>query len=259
MGAVAGGISLFKSKNGGNIRARWGTGKNRVDWNTNTKDQGEALKRAVEELSRRTGSSAAPGTPTPRPAAAAPPSPQLPAGASPVVNGHGGRKPLGAALERVLAPPPAAGAEATPSVPASPAAVIPDAIIDPAKAAAAKLEAEAVEGVRHVHKVVGKSATYVLEGLLKRACRYAGREPEDMDDDEQALIREGCTEVAAKYLGKTKLTPEGKIVAGVICAGVGMYVGGKPIPKPPKVELKSVPADARPSPPQGGTDGGGGA
>lgn len=109
--------------------------------------------------------------------------------------------------------------------------------LEPAKKSAAELEEEAVEKVRHVHKVVAKSATYALEGCLKRACRWAGREPEDMDDDEQALIREGCQELAAKVLGTKKLTPTGKIIAGSICAGVGMYMGGKPIPKPKQLEL----------------------
>lgn len=110
--------------------------------------------------------------------------------------------------------------------------MVPDAIIDPGKAAAAEVEKAAREKVRHVHKVVGKACSYGLEGCLKRMCRWAGREPEDIDDDEEALIREGFEELAAQYLGTKKISPMGKVVAGGIAAGFGMYMGGKDIPKP---------------------------
>lgn len=96
----------------------------------------------------------------------------------------------------------------------------------------AELEKAAAEKVRHVHKVVGKACTYGLEGCLKRMCRWAGREPDDIDDDEEQLIREGMEELAAKYLGTKKISPAGKVLAGGIAAGFGMYMGGKDIPKP---------------------------
>jgi hypothetical protein len=150
--------------------------------------------------------------------------------------------------------PAPAGQPPTPA----PAAVVPDAIIDPAKAAKAELEREAAEKVRHVHKVVGKGFAYLTEGGLKRLCRWAGREPEDIDDDEEKLIREGWEEIAAEYLGTKKLTPWGKVAAGTFIAGTGMYLGGKEIPKPkPKEVVGQALRLVEQQRPEGG-DGGGG-
>lgn len=263
--AAVGGISLFTSGRGGNIRARWGKGKrNRVDWNTGTKDPDEALRRAAEELRRRTGASAASslGTPTPsKPAAAVPPSPQPPAVAPPPETAAGSaRRPLGDALARVLGTPPA------PEI-ASPApAVVPDEVIDPGKVAAAELEDVAAKKAKHVHKVLGKGGALAIDGVLQRLIRFAGREPEEMDEDETRLITEGWEEIFAEWFGKKKLTPWGKVAAGSAVAGIGMYMAGKPLPepKPAPAPLQLVPAQrpaAGPPPPAppAGRDGGDGA
>jgi len=135
--------------------------------------------------------------------------------------------------------------------------VVPDAVLSTAQA---EVEKAAAEKVRQVHKVVGKACTYGLEGALKRMCRWAGREPEDIDDDEEALIREGFEELAAKYLGTKKISPAGKVLAGGIAAGFGMYMAGTeiPKPKPATAPLKLV----QPQQPQQGPapdDGGNGA
>jgi len=244
-----GSINLDKRPNG-IFRARWSEDGERHYWNTGTSDRHEALKKAGEELARRKGFT--------RPPAAPPGSApgQLPVGPPPVVSTQ--RRPIGEALARVLATPPASAA----SPPSGPA---------PASGAGAVLEGELVRGreqlgdaqdvakVRHVHRVVGKSASHLVEGLLKRAVKFAGREPEDMDDDERALIEEGCTELAAEYLGQYKLTPGGKVMAGALCAGVGMYMGGRPIPKPQPAPLKLVPpGDPPKDPPAGSGNGSGG-
>ncbi len=121
-------------------------------------------------------------------------------------------------------------------------------------------EKAAAEKVRQVHKVVGKACTYGLEGCLKRMCRWAGKEPDDIDDDEEALIREGFEELAAKYLGTKKISPAGKVLAGGIAAGFGMYMAGKdiPKPKPAPAQLQLVPKQPAPAPAPDG-DGGQGA
>jgi hypothetical protein len=224
------GLTLDKRKNG-EWRARFtGPDGKRISWNTHARDKAEASRRAGEELARRKGPSAA----APPPAAPTAPSGPLPAEASP-------RRPLGEAFARVLqlpAPPPAS--LAAPAAAAVELVAKPE--IMPAPAPAADEGAELAK-VRRVHQVVGKSATNLIEGILARTCRFAGREPEEMDDDERALIAEGCSEIAAEYLGKKKLSPGGKVIAGSICAGVGMYMGGKPIPKKPAPVLQLVPQE----------------
>jgi pyruvate dehydrogenase E2 component (dihydrolipoyllysine-residue acetyltransferase) len=232
------GITLDRRKNG-DIRARFtGPDGKRISWNTHARDKAEAMRRAGEELARRKGPSAA----APPPAAPSAPSGPLPAVASP-------RRPLGAAFARVLQLPAPPGLAST----AAPAAAVelvakPDEITPPAAPAPAADEGAELAKVRRVHQVVGKSATNLIEGILARTCRFAGREPEEMDEDERALIAEGCSEIAAEYLGKKKLTPAGKVIAGSVCAGVGMYMGGKPIPKKPAPVLQLVPPAAQPAP-----------
>jgi hypothetical protein len=259
-----GGISLFKPGKGGNIRARWGAGRARVDFNTQTKDPAQALARAADELRRRSATSSA-GPSTRAAAAAAPTAPQtMPPGApgapSPAAADTGARRPLGDALARVLGlSTPAPAATSSGAAASTPTALAPDAILDAgARAAEGEIEKAAAEKVRHVHKVVGKACTYGLEGALKRMCRWAGREPEDMDDDEQELIREGFEELAAKYLGTKKISPAGKVLAGGIAAGFGMYIGGKEIPKPkPAPALQLVPPAQLSQRPPAPDDGGG--
>jgi len=140
--------------------------------------------------------------------------------------------------------------------------VLPDAIKAPVKEAADDGAAEAARKVKHVHKVVGKAATYGLEGLLKKAVRFADKDPDDMDDDERELINEGFEELAAQFLGTRKISPVGKVIAGGIAAGFGMYMGAKDLPPKPT----PAPAPARQplqlvdgQQPRGGGDGGTGA
>lgn len=213
------GISLFRSKVRGravgNFKARWrGAGGARVTWNTKTLDAHEALRRAAEELGRRNHAHA---SSTPRNEAR--PSAGLPAGATTTTttttNGFHPppRRPLAEALTRALS---SNGAPAAP----------PAAAAEPDQGDEKQIKA------RRLYEVFGRCMGYLTEGALKRAVRFAGREPEEMDDDEVTLLREGWQEKGEEWFGGTELGPWGKIALGSTVAGVGMYMGGKPIPKP---------------------------
>jgi hypothetical protein len=238
------GITLWRSKRGGKprgfFRASWREHGRKITWDTRTLEKDEAQARAVAELNRRL--SAAPPQPEralrdrdPVAASREPPvQPSHPAppatttsvadGFAPPSTGAFVRKPIGDALTRALT-------NGTPAAPAS---------SPPADAE------ETTRKARKLYEVFGKALGYLTEGGLKRACRWAGREPEDMDDDEIALVREGWEEKGADWFGKTNIGPWGKIALGSAVAGVGMYMGGKPIPKAPK----ALPAP----PPAGGTN-----
>ena len=140
--------------------------------------------------------------------------------------------------------------------------MVPDQILDPAKAAAAELEEATARKAKHVHKVLAKGGTMAVDGILQRLIRFAGREADEMDEDEIKLVTEGWEEIFAEWFGKKKLTPMGKVLAGSAVAGIGMYMGGKSIPEPKPApapaQLQLVPAQ-RPSTPPAGKDGGDGA
>jgi len=234
-------IRLWRSKRAGKprgfLRASWREGGRKVTWDTRALEPDEALKRAVAELNRRLSAP----TPLLSPALASPAGPppdgqpSVQPGAAPS-NVIPIRRPIGEALSRALGTP--APAAAAPSSP-------------PATAEEAKAKA------RKLYEVFSKAMSYLTEGGLKRACRWAGREPEDMDDDEIALVREGWEEKGADWFGKTDIGPWGKIALGSAVAGVGMYMGGKPLPKPKAKELP--PADgANVRPERASGDGGGG-
>jgi hypothetical protein len=241
------GLTLWRSKRKGhprgNLRASWRdeAGK-RVTWDTGTLDAPEALRKASAEVGRRRtpalssgdsagGSSHHNGTPPaassgPAPAAS-PFSPTMDAAAA--VNG---RRPIGDAITRALANGEAAAAAAE---------------VDALRAPAAELAGEAKAKAKKLYEVFGKAMAMLTAGGLQRACRYAGREPEEMDDDEEQLVREGWEEKGAEWFGRTDIGPWGKIALGSAVAGVGMYVGGKPIPPPAK--LKLIPAEPAREPP----------
>jgi hypothetical protein len=239
------GITLWRSKRGGRprgfLRASWREDGKRVTWDTRTLDEGEALGKAAAELSRRRS---VPAKPTPEgPPAPAPPTqpgvaPAASSSSSTTTNGV--RKPIGEAITRAFTNGAAAAV-----VPSSSAAAATD---DETKAKAKKL-----------YQVFGKCMAYLTEGGLKRACRWAGKEPEEMDDDEEELVREGWEELGADWFGAKQIGPWGKIALGSCVAGVGMYMGGKPIPKPaePK-KLVAVAADGSNVRPERESGGGGG-
>jgi hypothetical protein len=85
---------------------------------------------------------------------------------------------------------------------------------------------------RRLAEVFGQVASYLTEGALKRAVRYAGREPDEIDDDELEQIRAGWTELGQQWLGQASIGPWGRIAVYSAVAGVGMYRSGKPLPPP---------------------------
>jgi hypothetical protein len=105
---------------------------------------------------------------------------------------------------------------------------------------------------RRLYEVFGKAMAYLTEGALKRACRYAGKEPEEMDEDEIELVREGWEEKGADLFGRTSIGPWGKIALGSAVAGVGMWMGGKDIPKPKQLAAAAPAGGA--AAPAGGAD-----
>jgi hypothetical protein len=246
------GITLWRSKRGGQprgfFRASWREGGRKVTWDTRTLDRDEALQRSVAELNRRLSAAprperalhdpvAASRQPPVQPGDPAPPTTSVADGFTPPTPGAFTRKPIGDALTRALTTNGTA-----PAAPASSA---------PADAEETKRKA------RKLYEVFGRVMGYLTEGGLQRACRWAGREPEDMDDDELAMVKEGWEEKGADWFGKTDIGPWGKIAIGSAAAGVGMYLGGKPIPKPP-APAKPPPAggaNERPEPKVGGGGG----
>jgi hypothetical protein len=245
-------ISLFEAKkNGkpkGSLRARWSADGRQHIWNTGTKDRAEAMAKATVEADRRLARAGGslpettmPAAGPPRPSQAWTP-PPVTSSPSSSTNGHS-RRPLAEAFGRALTP------TATPAPP----------LLTPATEAAVDELEERKQKTRKLYEVAAKAGTYLLEGGLKRAVRFAGREPDDMDDDEQELIREGCGELCAQWFGRVELGPGGKVAVGCIVAGVGMYMGGTPIPKPKA--LPPAPPHAQPAPPREdptGDQGGGG-
>lgn len=225
-------VTLWRSKRDGKprgfIRASWREDGRKVTWDTRSLDEGEARARALAELNRRLSAS----PPAVPPAAEAPPvQPGEPSNVIPM------RRPIGDALNRALGVP--APAVAAPS--SSP-----------------ELEHEGRAKARKLYELFGKAMGHLTEGGLKRAVRWAGREPEDMDDDELELVRGGWEELGAEWFGRVEIGPWGKIALGSAVAGVGMYMGGDPIAPPPKQLPAVAPADGanvRPERDEGGGSG----
>ena len=165
-----------------------------------------------------------PAVDPPRPSWSPPPPSSPPPSSG---NGHA-RKPLAEAFGRALVPSTPAPAPAAP----------------PAAAETDDLEEKKAK-TRKLYEVAGKALTYLAEGGLKRAVRFAGREAADMDEDEEELIREGFEELCAVWFGRVELGPTGKVAVGCVVAGVGMYMGGTKIEKP-----KELPPAAQPAPPR---------
>jgi hypothetical protein len=236
------GITLWRSKRDGKprgfFRASWREHGRKITWDTRTLDKDEAQARAVAELNRRLSVAppqperalrdrdpvAASREPPVQPSHPAPPATTTTTSVADGFTPPGGftRKPIGDALTRALTNGAAAATAPASSLPAD--------------------AEETKRKARKLYEVFGKALGYLTEGGLKRACRWAGREPEDMDDDEIALVREGWEEKGADWFGKTNIGPWGKIALGSAVAGVGMYMGGKPIPKAPKAIPAPAPA-----------------
>lgn len=229
-------VTLWRSKRDGKargfIRASWRQGGRKITWDTRSLDEGEARTRALAELDRRLS---------------APPPAVPPAAESPLAGGRQPpvqpgetsnvipiRRPLGEALNRALGVPPAAAA-----APSSPA---PD---------------EGRAKTRKLYELFGKAMGHLTEGGLKRAVRWAGREPEDMDDDELALVQEGWEELGAEWFGRVEIGPVGKIALGSATAAVGMYMGGITIEQKPKKLAAAAPADGSDVRPERPDEGGG--
>jgi hypothetical protein len=238
------GITLWRSKRGGKqrgfIRASWREAGRKVTWDTRTLDAEEARRLAVAELNRRLSSSSSiPSVPPDSQVSTSTKPPVQPAGDQPAPAQPSNviplRRPIGEALNRAL------GNGAAAAIAPSSAPVDAD---------------EAKKKTRKLYEVFGKAMGFLTEGGLKRACRWAGREPEDMDDDEIELVREGWEEKGADWFGRTNIGPWGKIALGSAVAGVGMYMGGKPLPA--KKLPPAKPADgANVRPEREGGEGGG--
>lgn len=220
-------ITLWRSKRKGQLRgtlhASWRLDGKRQTWDTKVLDEADAFRKATDELNRRLMPD------PPRVTAAAEPPAQLAdvAPAAPAAAGPSSplRRPITEVLTRALTSgtSPTNDNSEVPPVPPS---------------------AEGEKSARHLYEYFGKAMAYLTEGGLKRACRYAGREPDEMDDSEIELVREGWGELGAKWFGQTAIGPLGKIVLGSAVAGVGMYMGGKEIP--PKPKLLTEPPDSKP-------------
>lgn len=230
-------VTLWRSsrdgKERGFLQASWREGGRKVTWNTGTLDQAEARARWLAEFNRRLSAR----TELPQQAdlrpdhleGQPPVQPGEPTKASNVIPI---RRPIGEALTRALGTP-------------APAAAAPSSPAEDGRAKARKL-----------YELFGKMMGHVTEGGLKRACRWAGREPEDMDDDEVAMVREGWEEKGAEWFGKVEIGPWGKIALGSAVAGVGMYMGGEPIEKPKPKQLAAADgANVRPERDEGGGSG----
>lgn len=219
-----------------------------VTWDTGAHNETEALLRAAEEIRRR--STTADPTPAGTPRRTADPSPDLSPGSSFRGWGAGdGRLRVKEALARVIpAPAPAA----------PPAAPTTEKLVD-VRVTEPSDDAEGERKISKLYEITAKMCTRMTEGGLKRAVRWAGREPEDMDEDEEQLMREGYTELCKKAFGSKKITPLGKVALASAAAGWGMYMGGKPIPKPKpqqpqqRPELRAV--EAPPAAPREGGQG----
>lgn len=237
-------IRLWRSKRGGKargfLRASWREQGRKVTWDTRELDPDAALKKAVAELNRRLSAPASTMSPTPTSPLVPEGQPSVQPGAAPS-NVIPIRRPIGEAINRALGTP-------------APAAAAPSSL-----AGAATAE-EAKKKVQHLYAVFGRAMVMLTEGGLKRACRWAGREPEEIDDDELAMIREGWEEKGADWFGKTDIGPWGKVALGSAVAGAGMYMAGKELPKPKELPRpKEQPADgANVRPERAGGDGGGG-
>jgi len=205
----------YRGKPAGRLRATWKENGKRISWNTGVDDETEAIRRAAGERDRRATTKVDGHTPavpftdrTSEPESPAPPG----------SNGHSHR-PLADALARAT---PASSAPAS----STDAGQIPE------------------RNNKRLYEVFGKAMTFLTEGTLQRACRWAGREPEEMDDDEQALVAEGWREKGQEWFGQADIGAWGKILLGGATAGVGMYLGGKP--------LRPVEKPATPAAPAGG-------
>lgn len=236
---------VFRSKVKGKYVGAWkaqvyDNGK-RVVWSVCDGDEprAEAEKLAAEEWARRASAPAAireVARPKARPLS------------------RGEPKPLTAvanAVAKAAAPVPAP--EPAPPPPDGPPAQPPVGEGQAAGAAATPTQEPAppdpVVKLRHLHTTIGSTLAMVLEGATKRAVRWAGREPQDdFSDEQQELLREGCSELAAKWLGQTELGPAGKVAVGVGLGGVMLYMGGEPIKRP------SRPKDEKPEPIGGRAD-----
>lgn len=248
------GINLFRSNGPSSVfRARWRSdGGAQVTWTTGTADETDALVRAAAELRRRSNGGDAPslspssfpedgsaaesdGGPTPAPLPSLSPAP---------APGSGSRRLLSEALKEALGG--AAGVETS--------AAPPPANDLPAPAPAPTEPAPGLtRGERHLYHVAAKIGLYLIDAGLQRTVRAAGREPDQMDDDERELIQEGCEELFQKAFGRTTIGPLGKVALGSLCAGVGMYKSGKPLPAQP-ARLRSIQGGRAEAPAAGAFD-----
>jgi hypothetical protein len=232
-------VRLWRSNRNGKPRgfwlASWRESGKRVSFNTRTLDKDEAQAKALAELGRRLQAPSAAPDSLPEPTQAPAPSPQLDEGpaAAAVMNGH--RKPLTDVLARAFS----AGSPLNGATPAPP----PAGPLEPSEAAT---DEEARRKSKKMYQVFGKAMALLTEGSLRRAFRWADREPEEMDDDEIALIREGWEEKGADWFGKTTIGPWGKIAMGTAVAGVGMWIGSKPIERPKPKALPAAPPKPEP-------------
>lgn len=203
--------SLFRDNDRRSWRARWKEQGRIINWNTGTKDKAEAQRRATEELGKRR---------------------QQPVARTPGTTIHGARLPSSSAPRPSLAEL-LSRATAT-TTPVTTNGVHPPSSPAPAPAAPPPAPAEETSSskVRHLHEIASKIGVRLIDGALQRACRWAGKEPDEMDDDEEQLIAEGLREVSEELFGKVKLTPWGKVGLGTLAAGAGMYMGGETLSKP---------------------------
>ncbi|MFL5381289.1 MAG: hypothetical protein ACJ8GN_02060 [Longimicrobiaceae bacterium] len=232
-------VTLWRSKRDGRprgfIRASWRQDGQKVTWDTRSLDEGEAKERALAEIARRLSATQRPVKPESE--------------ATPIVMGERQppgdpgerpsnvipmRRPIGEAVHRALGGP----AVAAPA-PAEPPA-----------------DHEARAKAKKLYEVFGRAMGMATEGGLKRLCRWAGREPEEMDDNEIAMVREGWEEKGAEWFGRVEIGPWGKIALGTGLAGFGMYVNGKVLEEQKKLPAK--PADGADGRPERDAGGGGG-
>jgi hypothetical protein len=134
---------------------------------------------------------------------------------------------LAGAFDPAAVPPPGTAA-APPAAPATSPAPAPPVESDP----------DAALKLRRLYATLARVATRAVDGLTDRLVRSAGREPAEMDDDEEAMIREGFEEQFRIWFGRTELTPLGKVAVGAGVATAGKYFGGKPIEKPTPLPTK---------------------
>jgi hypothetical protein len=265
---AAGKISLYEVMNRGGrpkggFRARWRADGRQQIFNTGTRDRAEAMARATAESIRRRERRFPPNPSNGTPVADGSIRPPLVPGGLSADELYRLLQPIEPELvarDDVIAAAPngvngssSSSAAVTPAAPSSSSAAVTPArplgeafgralaapsssSLAPSSSSSAppaptEAELEQRRKTKALYKVVAKAGGYIVDGTLQRAVRFAGREPAEMDDDEEELIREGCEELCERFFGRTEIGPWGKIAAGAVVAGVGMYMGGKPLPK----------------------------